>query len=290
PREQGRDGADAGGPTRHQDVPAMPRRRRRRFARRLFLYAAADAGRKARRIASGPDSFTASGRHASPRADGWQNAIGLYFPRCMARMGFVGGVALVFMAGRGPVQLEAGGLKNLQISAAPTACLDLSASQRKGLMKYSNLIALVFSLTVSLAPPVRAGEREQAIAAIEKLGGKIEFAEDEPGRPARLIYLQGKRVADKELALLKALPDLKRLDLRDAKVTDEGLRLLGKMPQLEALYLWNTLISDDGLVHLKALKKLHLLNLSGTKITDKGLIHIGQMPRLDMLRLDRTQV
>src|SRR5262249_38893127 len=38
------------GALRHEDVPAMPRRRGRRFARRLFLYAAACAGRKARRI------------------------------------------------------------------------------------------------------------------------------------------------------------------------------------------------------------------------------------------------
>src|SRR5262245_8253977 len=133
-------------------------------------------------------------------------------------------------------------------------------------MKTCPSIAVALALATIFVPPVCAGEREQAITAIEKLGGKVEIAENEPGRPVRLIYLWGDRVTDMELALLKVLPDLPRLDLRDAKVTDAGLRLLGKMHKLEALYLWNTLITDDGLVHLKDLKQLHSLNLSGTKI------------------------
>ena len=52
-----------------------------------------------------------------------------------------------------------------------------------------------------------------------KLGGKVEVEADKPGKPVRLIYLWGDRVTDRELALLKAIPELQRLD-RD----DRGLR------------------------------------------------------------------
>jgi antitoxin (DNA-binding transcriptional repressor) of toxin-antitoxin stability system len=133
-------------------------------------------------------------------------------------------------------------------------------------------------------------ERDRAIAAIEKLGGRVEFQNDQPDKPVRLIYLLGDRITDKELALIKPLSDLQRLDLHDSITTDEGLRLLGQMRRLEALYLWNTLITDAGLSHLRGLKHLHLLNLSGTKITDKGLEQVGQMTTLDMLRVDDTKV
>src|SRR5262245_1293034 len=111
-------------------------------------------------------------------------------------------------------------------------------------MNSQALTALALGLALVMIPQARGGERDTALAAIKQLGGRVEVEEDKPDKPVRLIYLWGERVTDKELALLKALPDLRRLDLRDAKITDEGLRLLGQMPQLEALYLWNTPITD----------------------------------------------
>jgi hypothetical protein len=75
------------------------------------------------------------------------------------------------------------------------------------------------------------------------MGGKFEIADNEPGKPVRLIYFWGKRVTDKDLALLKSLPDLRRIDLRDANVTDEGLQLLSKMPALEVPLSRNVVVA-----------------------------------------------
>jgi hypothetical protein len=157
-------------------------------------------------------------------------------------------------------------------------------------MKKCAAVVLAFWVASGPAPRAIADEREQALAAIEKLGGKVEVDTDKPGKPVRLIYLRGERVTDRELTLLSAVPDVRRLDLRDAKITNEGLRLLGQMPQLKALYLWNTPVTDAGLAHLKGLKRLHLLNLSDTGVTDKGLGHVGRLTSLDMLRLGGTKV
>jgi len=87
-------------------------------------------------------------------------------------------------------------------------------------------------------------EQEAAIAEIEKLGGQFTFEPNEPGKKVRILYLQGKGITDRDIALVRALPELKRLDLQNSRVTDEGLKTLSKMPELEALYLRNTSISE----------------------------------------------
>jgi hypothetical protein len=49
-------------------------------------------------------------------------------------------------------------------------------------MKIHASIALVLALMTASAPYAAADDRAQAIAAIEQLGGKNEFADKEPGR------------------------------------------------------------------------------------------------------------
>src|SRR5687768_11890009 len=83
------------------------------------------------------------------------------------------------------------------------------------MMTHYASMALALSLATASIAYAEGGERGKAIAAIEKLGGKVEY-DDEPGQPIRLVRLEGGMVTDKELALLKALPDLRILSLRDA--------------------------------------------------------------------------
>src|SRR5262245_30214514 len=99
---------------------------------------------------------------------------------------------------------------------------------------------------VAGGPAVRAADTEEqrAVAAIEALGGKFEVDRKVAARPVEIVYLQGGRVTDEALRLLRHLPGVNRVSLTDARVTDEGLRLLGQMPGLESLYLGNTLVTD----------------------------------------------
>ena len=51
-------------------------------------------------------------------------------------------------------------------------------------------IPLVLLTAISFSPPATSGEREEAIAAIKELGGKIELEKD---NTIRMIYLTGER-------------------------------------------------------------------------------------------------
>ena len=93
----------------------------------------------------------------------------------------------------------------------------------------------------------RVETHEQAIAAIEKLGGKVNFDEKSLNRPVVSVDLNRTKVTDEELLHLKALTKLEYLNLDGTKVTDSGL------------------------VHLKGLTNLQTLNLDFTKVTDEGV-------------------
>ncbi|HUG96248.1 MAG TPA: hypothetical protein VMJ94_01795, partial [Nitrososphaera sp.] len=112
-------------------------------------------------------------------------------------------------------------------------------------------------------------EQEKAIAAIKKLGGETATSaltsfskqgkvvlENLPGKPVVLVYLEETKVTDADLAMLKAFPDLIRLDLTTTSITDAGL------------------------IHLKGLTKLEWVGLARTKVTDKGLENLQGLVNL----------
>src|SRR5262245_2624079 len=75
--------------------------------------------------------------------------------------------------------------------------------------------------------------REQAIAALQKFGGRFFLDEKKPGKPIERIRLQDNRAVDAALVYLKAFPDV---------------------PMLEIVY-YNE-VTDAGMVHLETLKDL----------------------------------
>jgi len=139
-------------------------------------------------------------------------------------------------------------------------------------------------------PTARAGEQEQAIAAIKRLGGKVEVDEKVAGKPVVTVYLWVKGVTDKDLKHLRAFPSIEHLSLGDFQVTDEGLKLLRELPRLESLYLQRTRITDAGLAHLKDCKNLSALWLRGTKVTDAGLAFLEDCMNLTELDLSGTSI
>jgi hypothetical protein len=91
----------------------------------------------------------------------------------------------------------------------------------------ATLAALLLSPAVGF---LRAEEtEEQAIAAIEKLGGTIFRDEEKPGKPVARVYLD------------------------DSKVNDAGLAHLKTLKTLQLLYLYGTKVGDAGQVYLKGL-------------------------------------
>jgi hypothetical protein len=146
--------------------------------------------------------------------------------------------------------------------------------------------ALVVGL-LSLGQGAPAGQapegQKQAVAAIEKIGGKVEFDPNDPARPAVRVRLNDTRVTDKDLGHLRALTALRRLDLHRTAVTDEGLRHLQGLTKLNRLYLTGTRVSDKGLVHLTGLTELEYLHLGRTQVTAAGVEKLRQ-------KLPKTQI
>ena len=157
--------------------------------------------------------------------------------------------------------------------------------------------------------------REQAIANIEKMGGKIEYTgETHPGLISA-IKLDSDRFTDNDLANLKPLSDVMAIFISSSAVTDAGLHhleglnnlrtlsflqctqidgsgfeVLRDLDMLSSLILTGTRVNDAGLSHLEAKSTLEILNLTDCPITDTGLEYLKAMPKLGNLDLSGTKI
>ena len=98
----------------------------------------------------------------------------------------------------------------------------------------------------------RSNVEKKAIAAIQKLGGIVEFAEKKPGKPVICVFLFDTNVTDAGLVHLKGLTELQKLWLSATKVTDAGLVHLTGLTNLQTLYLSSTDVTDAGVKKLQA--------------------------------------
>ncbi|MDB5391893.1 MAG: hypothetical protein JWM11_7539 [Planctomycetaceae bacterium] len=134
------------------------------------------------------------------------------------------------------------------------------------------------------APAGNTAEAD-AVAAILKLGGKVEYSEINPDRPVLKVYLHSTKVQDADLAALEKLPRLQNLFLGRTKISDAGLGHLQKASHLETLSLNSTAVTDDGIKRLSHLKNLKTLNLQETKVTEAGVKELKQaLPGLTIAR------
>jgi hypothetical protein len=133
-------------------------------------------------------------------------------------------------------------------------------------------------------------DTETAVAAIQKLGGKVERDDKDPEKPVVVVNLGITEVKDAELEHLKGLSKLRRLTLNDTPITDAGLDHIKDLASLQKLYLVDTKITDAGLERLKGLKGLQILSLAGTQVTDAGLEHVKELKELKEIFLYGTKV
>ena len=129
--------------------------------------------------------------------------------------------------------------------------------------------------------------QEEAIAAIEALGGIVEL--DLEG-DAYAVNLRDTQVSDAGLEHMKVLTTVKVLALDHTSISDAGLEHLRGLTGLEQLYLGNTQVSDTGLEHLKGLTSLTTLLIWKTQVTDAGLEHLMEMTSLQLVALRETSV
>ncbi len=100
----------------------------------------------------------------------------------------------------------------------------------------------------------------------------------------------GTDFGDEEMACLKSLKDLERVELHFIGITDAGLEHVEGLVKLRLLNLWGTKVSDAGLERLQGLTHLEILQLDHTEITDAGLEHLKGLPNLKWLTLHDTKV
>ena len=160
----------------------------------------------------------------------------------------------------------------------------------------NQMVALIQVLGLSLAV-VASGwaaeanpDQAKSVAEVEQLGGSITVDEKNPDRPVIGVYLQYTKVTDAVLGHLKALTNLKKLDLLRTEVTDAGLEQLKGLTNLKDLNLRRTKLTDAGLEHLKGLTNLEDLDLRRTRVTDAGLANLKGLTRLQSLYLWGTEV
>ena len=165
-------------------------------------------------------------------------------------------------------------------------------------------MGLAFALTVLVAgcEPSRTPAEAEAIALVERLGGKITPDHQRSGKPIVEVALGGTKITDGELARLAVFTELRTLSLFDTSVGDDGLRHLASLASLQTLYLGRTRITDAGLKHLAApagdggetqstgLRSLQTLGLSDTAITDASLDLLAGLAELKSVNLRHTRV
>src|SRR5262245_30034834 len=77
------------------------------------------------------------------------------------------------------------------------------------------IISLVVATTAAQTAPAEAGD---ALAVIEKLGGKAFREGQRPGKPVTKVYLGGTLAADADVAQLTPLSGLEELSLAGTRI------------------------------------------------------------------------
>jgi WD40 repeat protein len=145
----------------------------------------------------------------------------------------------------------------------------------------------------------------RALAAIGKLGGKVQAEARGRRKVVVGVDLGGTRATDEDLRLLSNLASLRTLNLFNTKITGAGLAHLKGLTALEEIDLSWPLpgyaeavcdsfrprpLDEGALEHLKALPALRAVNLEYTALGEVGCGHLGGLTNLRDLDLRCARV
>lgn len=142
------------------------------------------------------------------------------------------------------------------------------------------MLVVCFGLAPVAYEQQKAIRQQAAVAAIQKLGGRVEYDPSLPSRSAWQRILLGD----------DSYGNATGLDLSQTRVTDAELAHIRELPRLRWLAVSETKATDAGLVHLGGLTRLQNLNLGETQVTDAGLVHLHRLQQLGVLSVQRSQV
>jgi hypothetical protein len=191
--------------------------------------------------------------------------------------------------------LKRGATLAIYVMSASTNAKPLRGRARRLLqLSLRSLLVLLLALGIWLGLTFnRVRQQRAAVARIQQLGGKVQYAHD----------VAATRVAGQpKQPVVPGPPWLRRLlgpeffdtvlwvRLNKTAVTDADLRLVARLDRLEFLDLYSTSISDAGLFELRHCRRLKSLTLSETTVTDDGLRHLPNMPYAAGVSLGGTAV
>jgi len=183
------------------------------------------------------------------------------------------------------------------------------------------LVVTVFGVWLGIAVN-KANKQRRAVAAIEKLEGRIQFdyerdangqriPDAQPPGPKWLRKVLGddyfrkvifidfafgtppgrSKVIDADLRCLESLPDLEAIDLdRNIAVTDQGLMHLRNLTKLRHLSMYYANVKGTGFVHLANKPLLRGLSIGHTPLTHDGVAVIGKLQSLETLDIGHTPI
>src|SRR5436190_19157932 len=126
---------------------------------------------------------------------------------------------------------------------------------------------------VCAAQEGRNVEQDEAIAAIQKMKGRMEVDPQRPGKPVIKVHLYAGKTAGIGLAPLAKLPETEWIGLHLSGITEEDLEHLKGLTKLRRLGLADIHLSDAGLQRLEGMTTLEILYLMENPITAAGLDH-----------------
>jgi hypothetical protein len=169
----------------------------------------------------------------------------------------------------------------------------------------------VAAAAASRAPPAELTPAvKEVVAALERAGDTVKVdggrvvgvnldkaTEPEPLLPLlrklpdlEELNIRNKKFDDRGMVQLKGLAKVTTLIVSQSSVGDDGLKVLGSLPRLRTFQATSTKITDAGLAHLQDLVGLEVLVLGGNDITDAGVARLAKLTGLMGLFLNSTKV
>src|SRR5262249_39671451 len=128
-------------------------------------------------------------------------------------------------------------------------------------------------------PPTERESPEQAVAALVKLGARIDVDDKRSDKPVVAVRFEGNQGGDGDMVHLEPLTQLELL-VPPVGITDAGLTHLKDLKQLRDIDLQTKSVGDAGMAHLRDLTELRTLALDGTQVGDAGLAHLQGLTQL----------
>jgi hypothetical protein len=127
---------------------------------------------------------------------------------------------------------------------------------------------------------------KEVVAALERAGAAVKVDD------GRAVGVNLDKAADPEplLALLRKLPDLEELSIRNKKFDDRGMAQLKGLPKVNLLIVSMSSVGDDGLRVLSSLPSLRTFQARSTKVTDAGLGHVQDLVGIEVLVLGGNDI